>query len=285
MKTDAGLRRAFFDKPWNALATGDDTHDFGEPSVKTAGHVADADFDVMTAPRTAQPEAKTIYTTPTGLHVTDTDYRLLEKAAWFFRVRGNVLDSLAVKKNSVPANADTLLLRMTNGTVSWKLITMLNLLAMRVGAILIGALVGVSLGLAVSALVNTPTQSVMWVPLILIPQILFGSFVVIVPEMNDSVLGFSRALPSFNLQQVMDVGLILGRATPRMSNETKIPAFIDPPDKQEVVKWGGPANALRPHFRGQQILAKPGRKSKSARPTRQGTLRRHLALQRFGGAP
>ena len=116
---------------------------------------------------------------------------------------------------------------------------MFDLIALRFGALLGAALVGVALGLAVSALVNTPTQSVMWVPLILIPQILFGSFVVIIPEMNDAVLRFSEALPSFNLERIMDVGLIYGRATPRMTNQTKIPAFIDSPDKQDVVDWDG----------------------------------------------
>jgi hypothetical protein len=56
--------------------------------------------------------------------------------------------------------------------------------------------------------------------------------------MNDAVLHFSQALPSFNLQRVMDVGLAYGRSTPRMTNKSKIPAFIDPPDKQETVEWG-----------------------------------------------
>ncbi len=238
-KATREFRQAFFDKPWNALAAGDDSHDYGDPSAPGASKSAADDFDVVSAPGTA-PEPKTIYVNPTGLHVVDADFALLEKISWFFRLRTNVLDSLSVKKYTVKPNADAdiALLRAGNGIVSWK-IFVIDILALRFGTILLGALVGVALGLAVSALVNTPTQSVMWVPLILIPQILFGSFVVIIPEMNDSVLMFSRALPSFNLQQVMDVGLILGRATPRMSNETKIPAFVDPPDKQEVVKWDG----------------------------------------------
>ena len=86
---------------------------------------------------------------------------------------------------------------------------------------------------------KTPTQSVMWVPLILIPQILFGAFVVTVPEMEKGVFWFSQVLPSYNLQRIMDVALLYGREAPRMTNETKIPGFLNPPPHdEEEVKWG-----------------------------------------------
>jgi hypothetical protein len=126
-----------------------------------------------------------------------------------------------------------------NGTVSWKLL-IFNIIGLRVAALLLAAMVGVGLGLAVSSLVNTPTQAVMWVPLILIPQILFGAFVVVAPEMKNGVLTFSRLLPSFNLQRIMDVSLVHGQLAGRMTNKSKVPAFISPPPNDaETVHWVG----------------------------------------------
>ena len=47
-------------------------------------------------------------------------------------------------------------------------------------------------GLTISALVRTTTQAVMWVPLLLIPQILFGGFVVSIPEMSKPVRAVAK---------------------------------------------------------------------------------------------
>ena len=192
---------------------------------------AKGEFAPSDAPPAAVPTLN-----PTGLAATDLEYLILEYVAWFFRLRENVLDHLQVRpinpaRGEIAADAELL-----NGTVSWRGYVGL-LLILRLGALIAAAMVGVSLGLAVSSLVKTPTQAVMWVPLILIPQILFGAFVVTTPEMDDDVLAFSRALPSFNLQRITDVANIFGRKTPRMTNQTKIPAFFTPPEQDEEVHW------------------------------------------------
>ena len=250
-KATREFRKAFFDKEWNSLAAGDDRHDSGPPlgvtvPAASAPGGAAADFGIVgldvdgnnkplpPEPRTVAPQ---IHINPTGLHVADAQYRLLETLAWFFRVRENILDSLAVHAITLQPEQSLALGEMENGAVSWGLF-MGNVIGLRLVAFLAAALVGVGLGLAVSSLVDTTTQAVMWVPLILIPQILFGSFVVIVPEMDRAVLAFSSALPSFNLQHVMDVALVYGRSVPRMTNQTRIPAFLgNPPNEKEVVEW------------------------------------------------
>jgi hypothetical protein len=103
---------------------------------------------------------------------------------------------------------------------------------------MVAALIGVMLGLTISAVVQSPTQAAMWVPLILIPQILFGGYVVHIPEMTKGVRLFSSFLPSYAAQQVMDVGILFGQETPKMTNRTKIALFIDNIEKgPEEVKW------------------------------------------------
>lgn len=175
----------------------------------------------------------------TGLRVTDPEFIWLERFAWFFGLRQNVIHSLGIFEQETTVGMRDLLHEQLEGTKSWKLF-IAYLVGLRLLALILAALVGVALGLVVSSLVNTPTQAVMWVPLILIPQILFGAFVVTVPEMGDGVLAFSRVLPSFNLQRIMDVSLIYGQETPRMTNKTKIPAFLNqPPNDKERVKLDG----------------------------------------------
>jgi hypothetical protein len=153
--------------------------------------------------------------------------------AWFFRVKDNILDKLGVKDVVVqPGDSPP-----PSGTESWVRFMVL-LLAVRIGALLAAAITGVAMGLAVSAYVRTVTQAVMWVPLILIPQILFGGFVVTTPEMDPSVAVFSSILPSYNLQHLMDVANLLGCKTPRITNKTKIPAFFaSPPYDKETVHY------------------------------------------------
>ena len=181
----------------------------------------------------------TIRINRSGLRVTDPEFIWLERLSWLFGLRKNVIHSLGVQKLDTTLNMKDSARDQWEGTKSWKLFVG-YLVGLRVVALILAALVGVALGLAVSSLVNTPTQAVMWVPLILIPQILFGAFVVIIPEMSNGVLSFSRTLPSFNLQRIMDVSLIYGQEAPRMTNKTKIPAFLNPPpDDKESVKWDG----------------------------------------------
>ena len=256
------FRKAFFAQPlWSTLAKGDDGHQAPAGTESTAAAPAAAansddsfglvGLDVDDSGKKlagAQGAPKTIYVNPTGLHVKDFEYRVMEKMAGFFRVRENVLDSLGVQKVVLKPGESGAMEQSYDGMISWR-IFMLNLLGLRLIGLLGAAVVGVALGLAVSSLVDTPTQAVMWVPLILIPQILFGSFVVIVPEMNDSVLAFSRLLPSFNLQRAMDVALIYGRSAPRMTNQTKIPAFLaNPPNEKETVKWQGATGTQQTNY-------------------------------------
>jgi ABC-type multidrug transport system ATPase subunit len=99
------------------------------------------------------------------------------------------------------------------------------------------ALVGVSLGLAVSAWVRSPTQAVMWVPLLLIPQILFGGYVVTLPKMSPLVRTISIAFPSHACQRIIDVSNLYGRATPFVTNLTKHPVFLTGAAEPEEIFW------------------------------------------------
>ena len=110
-------------------------------------------------------------------------------------------------------------------------------LALRLAAFLGAAIVGVCLGLMVSSLVRTPTQAVMWVPLLLIPQILFGGFVISLPEMTKLVRSASFVFPSYSCQRLCDVSHIFGRATPYLTNRTKYPIFLTSEGDKEKVSW------------------------------------------------
>jgi len=109
------------------------------------------------------------------------------------------------------------------------------------------ALVGVSLGLAISAWVRTPTQAVMWVPLLLIPQILFGGYVVTLPKMSPLVRGLSKGFPSHACQRIIDVSNLYGRGTPFVTNLTKYPVFLTGAAEPEEITWeesGNPASEI-----------------------------------------
>ena len=123
----------------------------------------------------------------------------------------------------------------TSGSKIWGIIT--TCISLRAGSFLLVTLVGVGLGLMVSALVRTPTQSVMWVPLILIPQILFGGFVIKLPEMSSLVRNVSSIFPSNAAQQLVDVSHIYGRMTPTLSNRTETPLFLTSDGAEKKLKW------------------------------------------------
>ena len=110
-------------------------------------------------------------------------------------------------------------------------------LGFRFLALMATALVGISLGLAASALVRTATQAVMWVPLLLIPQILFGGFVVILAEMGMSARTVAWVVPSASAQRVMETSEVYGKMVPFIANRTKIPSFFA---ADETVEWGDP---------------------------------------------
>ncbi len=149
----------------------------------------------------------------------------LVNTAHFFDLQKNLLDSAAGEVDGVKRSAIALPQ------------VLLNSLGLKLLSLLLAAFTGVVLGLTISAVVQSATQAAMWVPLILIPQILFGGYVVHIPEMSRPVRIFSGILPSCAAQQIMDVGTLYGQDTPRMSNSTKIAVFIDTTEEKEKLKW------------------------------------------------
>lgn len=98
------------------------------------------------------------------------------------------------------------------------------------------AIIAVAIGLTISAYVRNGTQAVMWVPLVLIPQILFGGVVLSRPELSPLARFVAYLSPSYSCQRILDVSNVYGRAVPMMSNRTKIPVFLTHGEK-ETVEW------------------------------------------------
>jgi hypothetical protein len=73
------------------------------------------------------------------------------------------------------------------------------------------ALAAVPIGLAISSVSRSILQAVMWVPLILIPQILFSGFVPPAGDMKPGPRWVSLAMPSAAARQVMDVSVLWQR--------------------------------------------------------------------------
>jgi ABC-type multidrug transport system ATPase subunit/pSer/pThr/pTyr-binding forkhead associated (FHA) protein len=73
------------------------------------------------------------------------------------------------------------------------------------------AIAGVGIGSAISALSRSVMQAVMFVPLLLIPQILFSGYTVASSDMSRSVLLVSRLTPTFCAQTVMDTSFLWQR--------------------------------------------------------------------------
>lgn len=169
--------------------------------------------------------------------------RALTALARYFSLEDNILTSgtkpqLDPEDNDAPVfNADGSK-KMQEGLPLTRVVLMS--MGLRILALLLTAVVGVSMGLAISALVQSETQAVMWVPLMLIPQILFGGFVVTLPEMSRSVRLFSPFMPSHAAEKIMEVAQIYGQQTPYLSNSTKIPVFLTPDAAQEEVNWWVP---------------------------------------------
>jgi ABC-type multidrug transport system ATPase subunit len=190
------------------------------------------DFDIVTVENKDQknnagvapalPAAPAVAPPQPGLFV-----RLMLPAAVFFECGQNILDSTDPGEGKPPM-PDTV-------GKAWRIMTVA--LGLKLGALVAAACVGVGIGLLISALVRTETQAVMWVPLVLIPQILFGGFVVTRPEMSISVQAAAQIVPSYCAQRMMDTGGIYGQTTPRMTNRTKYPVFLTPTGEQEEVTW------------------------------------------------
>lgn len=86
--------------------------------------------------------------------------------------------------------------------------------------------VGVQIGLTLSSMARTVTQAALWVPLALIPQILFSGFVVVQPEMPESARVFSQAVPSACAQRLVDLSSLAGKRIPLMTDDTEVPMFF-----------------------------------------------------------
>lgn len=158
--------------------------------------------------------------------------------AWFFDLDNNILQSgdrdILDEKGDPIRNADGSK-AVIRGRPVWEIVGVA--LGLRALALLLAAAAGVGLGLAISALVQTPTQAVMWVPLLLIPQILFGGYVVKFAEMSAPVRAVSSIMPSYLVQRVMDVSNLYGQTTPFLTNRTKTPLFLTSDGAKETVKW------------------------------------------------
>lgn len=220
----------------------------GAPIAAAAQDAADEqerqDFDVVGAdepkskpPAAATPKPAVAKPTPPrrpGALTVGT----VSALANYFYLKDNILDSGAktvTKEDGSPVRGADGKPVVIPGPSVWNIVfTTLGLKAL---GLLAAAVVGVSLGLTISALVQTDTQAVMWVPLILIPQILFGGFVVTVPEMSRSVRAFSHLVPSFSAQRVMDVSNLYGQATPFLTNRTKTPLFLTSDGRKETLEW------------------------------------------------
>jgi hypothetical protein len=91
--------------------------------------------------------------------------------------------------------------------------------------------------------------------------------------METPVLWFSNALPSFNLHRLMDTANLYGRATPQMTNKTKIPAFLgSPPYEEETVRF---------HDRNGEQLEKYDKISEVSKSWANLIVRRIVVGQRF----
>lgn len=93
-------------------------------------------------------------------------------------------------------------------------------------AFLLAGVVGVMIGLSLSSHARTTTQATLWVPLVLIPQILFSGFVVTLPEMPPLARLFSYAIPSASAQRLLDAGNVSGERLPLMTDKTEVPMFF-----------------------------------------------------------
>ncbi len=136
---------------------------------------------------------------------------------WFFELRWNLRDSIESAGRSLYS-------------------VLATAMALKFLALAATALVGVAIGLTISGLVQNSSQAIMWVPLLLIPQILFGGVVLSLPELSQAARTACALIPSFSCERLMDVSNVYGQALPLLSNRTKIPLFLTPGEK-EVIRW------------------------------------------------
>ena len=214
------------------------------PPVPAAAEKAAEEFSLVDASdkkpaTTATAPAQESQPAPAPEGPSRTKVRALAAVCEFLQITQNVLDTgprLLLKSDGETVvtdakGAQVMLAGLPAGQVVG------TALGLRLLAIMAATLVSVAIGLTISSLVESTTQAVLWVPLVLIPQILFGGIVVAVPEMSNSVREFSRAMPSYSAQRIMDVGSVFGLNAPKVSNRTKTPVFLSPLGEKENVEW------------------------------------------------
>jgi ABC-type multidrug transport system ATPase subunit len=211
--------------------------------VGQAKEQASDDFDVVsqdapTASAAPTPAATAHTEEPKPASPSPWKIKSALALAQFFQVTQNIVDSgprALVKGDGSPMrdshNREMILPALPVSEVLGVTI------GFRLVAIALAALVSVGIGLAISSLVKNTTQAVLWVPLVLIPQILFGGIVVSVADMTHSVLAFSHVMPSFSAQRIMDVAALYGLSTPSLTNRTKTPLFLTSRGEKENVEW------------------------------------------------
>ncbi len=155
--------------------------------------------------------------TPRARIVDHVEWSLAAWIGWFFELRWNLRDAVEAASKSLAG--------VLGVTVFLKLL-----------ALAATALVGVAIGLTVSGLVQNSAQAVMWVPLLLIPQILFGGVVLSLPELSRGARTACMVIPSFSCERLMDVSNVYGQALPLLSNRTKLPLFLTPGEK-DTLQW------------------------------------------------
>jgi ABC-type multidrug transport system ATPase subunit/pSer/pThr/pTyr-binding forkhead associated (FHA) protein len=103
----------------------------------------------------------------------------------------------------------------THGAVQWQVI----------GLILL-AFASTGIGLSISAFARSVVQAVMFVPLFLIPQIVFSGFSPPAYDMSPPVLWVSQIMPSFASERIADVSFLLDqRITGPLTDEYHTPYY------------------------------------------------------------
>src|SRR5947209_1498627 len=206
----------------------------GESSTESDFSAVDSGEPAANTPSTSRPEQ--VEKTP--WQPNPVVIGSLMKLAAFFQISQNILHSgprILTTSDGTPR----LDLQGRQMVVPGKSVlnVLLVALGLRVFAVALAALTGVSIGLTISSIVTNTTQAVLWVPLVLIPQILFGGVVVTVPDMSKSVRTFSHVMPSFAAQRIMDTAGLYGLTTPFLTNRTKTPLFLTSRGEKETIEW------------------------------------------------
>src|SRR5438093_2389664 len=210
--------------------------------LSTGEDVAESDFSAVGADEPAANAASTSRSEQgaekTPWHPNPLVLGSLMKLAKFFHISQNVLDS---GPRILSRSDGTPLLDSQGRAMTVPGRSIFNVLMVTLGlrflAVALAALTGVSIGLTISSIVTNTTQAVLWVPLVLIPQILFGGVVVTVPDMSKSVRAFSHIMPSFAAQRIMDTAAMYGLTTPFLTNRTKTPVFLTSRGEKETIEW------------------------------------------------